>query len=223
MGSPSNPSCCLWANLIASDSLGAELLSIGDYLAIRVDNLDNPPTPRISGFYKRTTSGWANLSYNATYAGTGWHHFCFVMNDGANTQQLYVDASLVASGTSTQSILYTGQGSSTFVGRHGNGGTTYHFGGDIGEAAVWNTSLTQADITQLYSSKVKRMPLQVKTSNLIMYLPLDQATAGTSVDTTVFSDMSGTNTMTADNGANNTGMTAAAETILSYQPSIIGQ
>ena len=89
--------------------------------------------------------------------------------------------------------------------------------GKISDFAVWTSELTAAEFLQLGKSRVRRIPLQIQPSNLKAYLPLDDMPDGTSADGDVHRDESGNGTTgTGDNGANNTGLTAKAEEVLSY-------
>lgn len=91
------------------------------------------------------------------------------------------------------------------------------FDGEIFEVAVWKAVLTAQEIANLSSSKVKRLPLQIQPSNLKAYWSLDDQPDGTSGDGDTFKDLSGNaNHGTGDDGANNTGLTAVAETVLTY-------
>lgn len=88
--------------------------------------------------------------------------------------------------------------------------------GQIAEVAVWNTALSLAQLQMIGDSKVKRMALQVAPSNLVAYYSLDDDIDGTAAHGQTFRDYKASNTCTADDGANNTGMLAVADNILSY-------
>lgn len=55
------------------------------------------------------------------------------------------------------------------------------FDGFISELAVWNTILTSSEISLLASSRTRYIPLQVRPSSLVTYLPLDEVSQGVSV------------------------------------------
>ncbi len=119
---------------------GAELVSIGDYFAMRVNN----GTTASTFFYNGST--WLAAGYSQNFAGAGWHHFAAVFNDDANTLTFYVDAVQQAQLSTTASIVYTGQGSKTVIGAHGNGQTTYDFTGKIDDVRIYNRCLCPSDI-----------------------------------------------------------------------------
>ena len=52
----------------------------------------------------------------------------------------------------TQSISYTGLGSNTFIGRHGNGGGNYDFAGIIDDVRVYNKALNAQEVQGLYNN-----------------------------------------------------------------------
>ncbi|MEX0612928.1 MAG: LamG domain-containing protein, partial [Pirellulales bacterium] len=144
MGSPKNVTLSAWANLTVPDTAGAEIVSVGDYFAIR---LDNGTTSR-AFFYNGTT--WVTVSVNQTFAGAGWHHFAAVFNDDQNYCKLFIDGVEAASLSTTVTIPYTGLGTKTVVGRHGNGMTTYDFTGKIDDVRVYNRCLCPSEIQALH-------------------------------------------------------------------------
>ena len=81
-------------------------------------------------------------------AGTGWHHVAYVFDDTSNTQTLYIDGIAVATGNRTESITYSGQGSNTFIGQHGNA-ASYNFDGKIDDARIYDRVLTASEIQSL--------------------------------------------------------------------------
>ncbi len=87
----------------------------------------------------------------------------------------------------------------------------------MSDIVIWGAVNTSDNMLQLASSKVKRIPLQVNPSNLQAYWALDDEPDGTSVDGNTFIDLTGNgNTCTGNNGANNTGLLAKAEEVLTY-------
>lgn len=141
-----------------------------------------------------------------------WIHYVFTWAD-TGTSYFYANGSLLGSqpncsvvATAASFILY----------QNGTGG------GQLNEFALWNVVLTQAQIDLLANSRIKGMPLQIQPANLKLYLPMDSGMAGASADLDTAWDMSGNgNNGNPDNGANDTGMNWAPETILSYPAQII--
>lgn len=93
---------------------------------------------------------------------------------------------------------------------------SFSFTGSIAEAATWDGLLTEAEITLLANAKTRLVPLQIQPSNLTGYWTLDDHPDGSGVDGSTFLDRIGTGNGTGNDGANNTGLTAKAEEVLSY-------
>lgn len=146
MGTPRNATIAAWANLTSPDSSGAELVSIGNCFAIRL----NESSVAKTFIYNGTT--WLSASYSQSYTGAGWHHFAAVFNDDANTLTFYIDAVQQAQLSTTASIVYTGQGSKTCIGAHGNGLTTFDFTGKIDDVRIFNRALCPSEITAIKSA-----------------------------------------------------------------------
>jgi hypothetical protein len=144
INSPKNVTLAGWARLTTADSSGAELVSLGDCFAIR---LDSGGSTR-AFFYNGST--WPGASVSQTFAGTGWHHFAAVFNDDQNWCKLYIDGSEAASLSTTSSIVYSGLGTKTTIGAHGNGSTIFDFAGKVDDVRVYTRALCPADIQALY-------------------------------------------------------------------------
>jgi hypothetical protein len=143
MNSPRNVTIAAWANLTAADTSGAELISLGDCLAIRL----NAAGQSRAFFYNGST--WISAAINQTFAGAGWRHFAAVFDDDNNIFRFYVNGSEVASLATTSSISYSGLGANTVIGRHGNGGSTFDFTGAIDDARVYSRALCASQIMEL--------------------------------------------------------------------------
>jgi hypothetical protein len=146
LGSPKNVTIAGWANLTGADSGGAELVSIGDYFAIR---LDEGSSSR-AFFYNGST--WPSCSVSQTYTNSGWHHFAAVYNDDQNYCKLFVDGTEVASVATTVTIPYSGLGTKTVVGAHGNNSTTCDFSGKIDDVRVYSRALCPLEVQSIYDS-----------------------------------------------------------------------
>jgi hypothetical protein len=59
-----------------------------------------------------------------------------------------------------------------------DGSSVNFFSGSISEVAIWSGSLSQVEITNLASGRLMRMPLQIFSSRLIHYWPLDDVSHG---------------------------------------------
>lgn len=163
IGSSTNITLAAWANLTSTDTEGAELISLGDAVALRLDQTEVAPFG-LNAFY-HYASGWRGIKYAVNYAGTGWHHFAYVVDDTNNVQKLYVDGSVASTTTYTESISYDtgGVGTDTFIGKHGDGGTTYDFNGLIDDVRVYNVALSDSDIKSLYAAGPASGASSIKT------------------------------------------------------------
>ena len=163
---PRNTSVAAWANLTTADSGGSEIISLGDHFYLRLDE---------GGVVKAvmyTGSAWQSVTYSATYAGTGWHHFAATFDDDNNSFRLYVDGKLVASATNSNSISYAGHASNTVIGRHGNSSTSNDFTGTIDDVRVYNYAISATEVAQLFG--------------LIGHWKLAETSGASAVDSTVF-------------------------------------
>jgi hypothetical protein len=143
MGSPRNVTMAGWAFLTANDSGGAELISIGNYFAIRL----NEGITAKALFYNGTT--WLSAGFSKNYIGLGWHHFAAVFNDDQDLLTFYVDGIEQANLSTTASIAYSGQGTKTVIGAHGNGQTTYDFTGKVDDMRIFNRALCPSEVQEL--------------------------------------------------------------------------
>jgi hypothetical protein len=72
-----------------------------------------------------------------------------VFNDDADYCKLYIDGLEAASTSTTNSISYSGLGTKTVIGSHGNGGTTWDFSGKIDDVRIYNRALCPTEIQQI--------------------------------------------------------------------------
>ncbi len=142
LGSPANVTLAAWVNLTAADAFGAEVISLGDRISLRLDQAGQMYGQHYNG------STYEGLAFTSTLAGTGWHHVAFTFDDTNNTRTLFLDGVAVASQSSSDSVNYAGA-TSTVIGRNGGGGTDHDFTGRIDEARIYNRALTSQEIAVL--------------------------------------------------------------------------
>lgn len=147
LGNPTNFTIACWARVDATDSSGADAVSVGDYIVLRPHDvsLSGPSV----GFY-RGSSTWVSASSATSYVGAGWHHYLATFDDAGNSLKLYIDGVLVATTSTTYSISWSGQGTATRAGKHGNTSTAYDFDGGIDDVRVYNYALSDAQIAEVY-------------------------------------------------------------------------
>lgn len=102
-----------------------------------------------------------------------WYHLAGVKS--GTTIRVYKNGVEVGSDATLGSSSLRGAGVS-YVGYLS--GSSGPFDGIITEVAIWNVALTDSEIASL-ASGVKGIPLQIRPSNLTVYLPLDSYSDGT--------------------------------------------
>jgi hypothetical protein len=141
-GDPTNLTLGAWVNLISADTDGAEVISLGDCVVLRLDQAGKLKGSFFDGTGHQFTEFATNL------AGTDWHYVAYSVDTTNHVQVLYLDGTAVATTHYSGAIAWAG-GANSFIGKHGNGGTTYDFNGMIDEARVYSRALTAAEIAAL--------------------------------------------------------------------------
>jgi hypothetical protein len=145
MGTSPDVTIEAWVSLTATGTGGAEVLSIGDNVALRLD------TGTVMAGFFHSGGAWNNLQSTAHLKGTGWHHVAYSVTPGA--QALYLDGVSVATDVNSGSINYSGDGSDTFFAVHGSGQTAFNFGGLISDARVSSVVRSADWIATQYNSQ----------------------------------------------------------------------
>ncbi|MCA9237651.1 MAG: LamG domain-containing protein [Planctomycetales bacterium] len=133
-----------WANLDAADSEGAEIVSIGDYFLLRVDDHGGGP---LAGYYNGST--WIGADSAYPLEKSGWHHFAAVLNEN-DSITLYIDGNEAGSTAATPSISFSGLGSTTRIGSHGDGQDSFDFSGRIDDVRIFDRRMTSEEVFNLY-------------------------------------------------------------------------
>ncbi|QDS99343.1 hypothetical protein HG15A2_26660 [Adhaeretor mobilis] len=144
LGQPENVTISAWAKLDSPDLYGAELISLGQSFAIRLDDGGN-----LVSFIWNGTDFTANLLHPVPFKGAGWHHFAAVFSDDNDLFELYVDGILVDSTSTTDSIVYNLE-TNTFIGAHTNGPSDFDFSGSIDDVRVFGRALCPDDVFNLF-------------------------------------------------------------------------
>ena len=145
MGTPEDVTIAGWANLTTADTYGATLVSLGDYIGICLDLAGSTRAFFYNG------EDWEFATVADTFAGEGWHFFAATFDDANNSLKLYIDGELAATWSTSNSIVYSGLGSNTVLGRHGAGHPDFDFTGTIDDVSIFEYALTAAQIAQLYA------------------------------------------------------------------------
>jgi len=154
-------------------------------------------------------------------AANEWHHYVAIFDNSTENGdvKIYVDGveETLVIGTNTASGTSNYTSANSYIGFRACV-TSSAYTGLVSEVFLYQGALSDSEIRLLGLSRVKRTGLQIDNTKLFMW-PLDDQSDGTSADGTVFSDISGNGeTATGDDGANNTGLTAKAEEVLTYPP-----
>jgi hypothetical protein len=133
-----------WIKMSGTDTGGAEIVSMGDSYAIRVQTNGN-----IQFFYYNGTTWKSIITTGVNVRDGAWHHI--VGQKTSTALQIYVDGISKASTPNTGTIAYT-QGTGLFIGKHGNGGTIYDFVGSIDDVRIYNRALSNQEVLDLYNN-----------------------------------------------------------------------
>ena len=154
LGSPSNVTLSAWAQLDTMGAQGSEVISLGDAVLIRMDyflpsygtmgamHLSTLPTIRpiiISfpvGFWQKPDGIILRLPSMRRSMSNRFTSTAFALNNNMNSV-----------------IDYTGVGQNTFIGKHGNGKTSFNFNGRIDEVRVCRTAMSADYIKLCYMNQ----------------------------------------------------------------------
>jgi hypothetical protein len=137
-------SASAWVRLDGVDSLGGEVVSLGDCFVLRLNSGSSGAAAR---YYNGST--WITATASQVVLNTGWHHFAAVLDGGA-TLKLYIDGVESASTAASGSISYSGQGANTRVASHANGSTNVDLTGRVDDVRVFNRAMTPLEAYYLY-------------------------------------------------------------------------
>ncbi|HEX7511161.1 MAG TPA: DUF2341 domain-containing protein [Chitinivibrionales bacterium] len=149
LNSSSNVTLSAWVRSDTTVTRGQDIVSIGDAVLIRLDDVLGMGT---AGCYHNTAlvsdSSYAKVTSGRDLAKTGWHYLVFSINSTAQIQTLYIDGMMAAISNDTNPINYSGLGTDTFIGKHGNGKTFFNFVGQIDEVRAYRSAMS-ADYIKL--------------------------------------------------------------------------
>jgi len=164
LNSPANVTLSAWvlsdtSNWGKNNNWGQDIVSIGDYALIRLDDTYGIGT---SGWYQNKPIGpgpdssFISANSGRYLANTGWHFLAFSINSATHEQALYIDGVQCAVANDVNPICYSGLGVDTYIGIHGNGEKIYNFSGRIDEVRVSKISLSQDWIKLCYMNQKKQ-------------------------------------------------------------------
>jgi hypothetical protein len=161
LGSPGAVSLSAWVQLDSNAGSGGEILSIGDAASFRID--DTRPNFGVEGCF-HTSSTFSNAPSGVTLGKTGWHYIVVTFNGATLQQSVFIDGKNYNRSTAVSAINFSGVGTNTFIGRHGNGSNSFNFIGKVDEARVNKNVLTADWISLCYMN-------QKAVDALVMFKP----------------------------------------------------
>ncbi|MBL8382472.1 MAG: DUF2341 domain-containing protein, partial [Burkholderiales bacterium] len=176
-GAPSSVTIGGWVNLSALASGRSEFISIDDRMHIALD--DNFG---VKGAIMTGAGTWSDLHSNLFVAGTGWRHVMYVFDDASDRHALYIDGTLVAAQTITDSIYYTGA-ATTYIGRHTAVTPGWDLEGRVDDVSIYDRALSAAEVLALAADDG-----QVAGSVAITIAPVNDAPAAAADAYTVNED-----------------------------------
>jgi len=177
----------------------------------------------VIGFWVSQTGSYVStyrVNTSTLINDTNWHNLIVINNGDNNNNQVFIDgteASYTLQGTG-RTTLYNTTGIATSIGSSVNAPTTYAFNGKLSNASIWNTALTSAQVTEIYSEGVPQdLNNHSAYSNLVSWWQLGSNTSW--VDPYwIALDEKGTNNGQSQNVAapNNMGENAIVDGVGSY-------
>lgn len=146
-GNPRSVSLAAWVQTDISSG-SEEVISIGDYIALRIRSTS------VEGFFYKggITNRWLMTVGNTDITDGGWHHIVYTFDDVGNRQSLYIDGILSTTTNYTEGINYADiLGDSTYIGTHGSLKPNYDFRGKIDEVRIYEGALTPDEVLQIYN------------------------------------------------------------------------
>jgi hypothetical protein len=153
MGRPQNLTLSAWVNLDATLDSAQDILSLGDHVNLRADQLKEDIGVVSYVCCVDAAPVWYQYPTGRYVAGTGWRHLAFTFDFAAGRQTLYIDGQVRAAFSQMYGIVYDGWGSNTYIGRHGGGDTEWFTNGDIDEARVSRAARSEAWIKLSYENQ----------------------------------------------------------------------
>jgi hypothetical protein len=141
--SPFNVTLSAWVLSDTSLARGQDIVSIGDAVLIRLDDILGMGT---AGCYHNTAlisdTSYVKVNSGQYLAKTGWHYLAFSINAVTHAQTLYIDGIQSVISHDVNPINYAGMGADTYLGIHRNGKTGFNFIGRIDEVRVNSTAVS---------------------------------------------------------------------------------
>jgi hypothetical protein len=129
---------------MAATPTGAEIVSAGNSYLLRL-------RPNGVEFSKQTAAGTKQCIVDAPAHLNGqWHHVVGVSSPTEGLVVYFDGAPICNHPADTQDIIYTGQGTDLFLGRHGNGQEQWDFTGNLDDVRVYGSALTGDQVMAIF-------------------------------------------------------------------------
>lgn len=149
LGKPTSFTVAAWVDCDSVGGTGGVVVSVGDHIALVMDEPTNGGKPAVAFNHSGTNFRWA--SGGTAAAGQGWRHYVGVFDDAANTLKLYVDGVLVATTNTTDSVDWAASiGTTTTVGGTSNAVASYNLDGRVDDVRVYGRALSAKEIAEVY-------------------------------------------------------------------------
>ena len=130
-----------------------------------------------SGGYHVYSSTYGSNIAGSTVLSTGvWYHASVTVDVSDGSAKIYLNGSLDGSGTNT---INSFTGTTGEIGRQPSG---EYFDGSISNVKIFNSALTLAQIQEMYLNPEQILPTGVASSNLKLWLPLQEGSGTTNYD-----------------------------------------
>jgi hypothetical protein len=131
----------LWLRLDAVPSGPADVVSLGNVVVLRLTPGVSAAT--VSLAYQYVADTWHEVTTTAEIPAGYWVHLAATVTAGQ--QAIFVNGTLWAQGTAAETVLWTGQGSSTVFGRHALSATNW-LQGTLDDVAIFARVLTPGEV-----------------------------------------------------------------------------
>jgi hypothetical protein len=146
LGNPAALTVLSIVNATAQSTSASIPFTIGDY---EVQVLFNASTGH---YWRNTTPTQLNATKATSLITSTWGAVSSSVSPAVSHEIVYVNASASADGASAVALAYTGFGTNTFIGKHGNGSAGFNFIGSIEEIRVLSTYKASTWHTSTYNS-----------------------------------------------------------------------
>ncbi|MEO1497376.1 MAG: LamG-like jellyroll fold domain-containing protein [Planctomycetota bacterium] len=134
-----------WVKLTEPDSSGSDVVSLGDSLAIRLDQ--GGAGVRAFGY---NGGSWEFVDSSRSVEDTGWRHVAASFRDDTNELILYLDGVLIFRRTMSSPLDIESLATTITLGTHGTNKPNYDFTGRLDDVRVFNRPISDTEARALY-------------------------------------------------------------------------